>query len=124
MLITAINDVVKDMVVTDPAAGLLAPGASECVFWIGANVVQVDAVVGIEECSDALREVGTPGAAYGAEMPGGGASSNVVVAAGAPTVTDDDVAVAYGASFNVDGTSITPIVKAAILRYIEENVNA
>lgn len=124
MLITATNDVVKDMVVTTPVAGLLAPGASECVFWVGANVIQLDAVVGIDECSDALRELMTPGAAYGATMPGGGASSSVVVAAGAPTVTDDDVAIAYGASFNVAGTSITPVVKAAILKYIEANVNA
>ena len=125
MLITCTNDIKKDMIVTTPTAGLLAPGTAELVVWVGATAgPNVSINEGIRDCLDALREAGTPGAAYGAKLTtaaGGNAKSQVIVAVGAPTVTDNDVAVAYGATFNVDGTSITPVVIRAIEKFLEQD---
>lgn len=124
MLITATNDRKGAMVVTTPAAGLLAPGASELVVWIGATAgPDVVARDGIQRCLEGLREADTPAAAYGAELDtgaNGGPKSLATVAAGAPTVTDNDVAIAYGAAFNVGGTSITAVVKRAMELFIEQ----
>ena len=124
MLITCTNDRKAAMVVTTPAAGLLAPGTAELVVWIGATAgPDVVAGDGIRRCGEALRELQTPGAAYGAKLStgtDGSIKSAVVAAAGAPTVTDNDVAIAYGATFNVDGTTISPVWKRAIERFLEE----
>ncbi len=124
MLITCTNDRKAAMVVTTPAAGLLAPETAELVVWIGATAgPDVAARDGLQRCLEALREAGTPGEAYGAELltaAGGTAKSQVTVAAGAPTVTDNDVGIAYGATFNVDGTTITPVVLRAMEKFLEE----
>ena len=107
MLITCTSDRKEAMVITTPAAGVVTPGAGELVIWIGATAgPDVVAGNGIRRCGEALREADTPGAAYSAKLvtgTSGSLKSAVVVAAGAPTVTDNDVAIAYAADFNVDG---------------------
>ena len=124
MLITATSDIKKNMVVTTPAAGSLAPGAAELVLWFGGDAgPDVVARNGVQRCLEGLREADTPGAAYGAKVDTGalgGPKPQVVVAAGAPTVSDKEVGIAYGASFHAEGKSITAVVNRAMERFLEE----
>lgn len=98
--------------VTTEAAALLTIGAGECAIYVGTGVKDINnqrAVSALEELEHVLREaqypVGALAVNYAVGTPPSRAGYAAANAAAIPAQTEDEVVIAYGATFYDAGNS-------------------